>query len=49
MALSVEDCKRIVEASDRNGRKYMMMETVVYSREFLYVKSLYDSGELGRA
>jgi len=48
MALSVEDCKRIVEASDRNGRKYMMMETVVYSREFLYVKSLYDSGELGR-
>ena len=26
----------------------MMMETVVYSREFLFVKELYDRGELGR-
>ena len=26
----------------------MMMETVVYSREFLFVKQLYESGELGR-
>ena len=26
----------------------MMMETVVYSREYLFVKELYDSGELGR-
>jgi len=48
MALRVEDCKRIVDAAAESGRKYMMMETVVYSREFLYVKSLYDSGEMGR-
>jgi predicted dehydrogenase len=26
----------------------MMMETVVYSREYLFVKELYDQGELGR-
>jgi predicted dehydrogenase len=26
----------------------MMMETVVYSREYLFVKALYDKGELGR-
>ena len=26
----------------------MMMETVVYSREFLFVKELYQKGELGR-
>jgi predicted dehydrogenase len=26
----------------------MMMETVVYAREFLYVKELYDNGDLGR-
>ena len=25
----------------------MMMETVVYSREFLFVKELFDKGELG--
>ena len=48
MALKVEDCRGIVEAAERSGMKYMMMETVVYSREFLYVKQLYDSGELGR-
>ncbi|MBN1670403.1 MAG: Gfo/Idh/MocA family oxidoreductase [Kiritimatiellae bacterium] len=28
MALSVEDCRRIVEAQARSGRQYMMMETV---------------------
>ena len=26
----------------------MMMETVVYSREYLFVKELYDKGELGK-
>ena len=30
------------------GKVYMMMETVVYSREYLFVKELYDKGELGR-
>jgi predicted dehydrogenase len=48
MALSVEDCKKIVETAKKTGKKYMMMETVVYSREFLFVKDLYDKGELGR-
>ena len=28
--------------------KYMMMETVVYAREFLYMKELYDNGDLGK-
>jgi predicted dehydrogenase len=48
MATSVEDCKRIVEAQRASGKQYMMMETVVYSREFLYAKELYESGEMGR-
>jgi len=48
MALSVEDCRRIVETQAESGRQYMMMETVVYSREFLYVKELYEKGELGK-
>ena len=48
MATSVEDCKRIVELCDRTGLRYMMMETVVFSREFLYVKELHDSGALGK-
>jgi predicted dehydrogenase len=48
MATSVEDCRRIVEAQQASGKNYMMMETAVYTREFLYVKSLRDSGALGR-
>ena len=48
MATSVEDCRRIVEACERTGRKYMMMETVVYSREFLFVQELLRKGELGK-
>jgi predicted dehydrogenase len=48
MATSVEDCERIVQASRDSGKVYMMMETVVYSREFLFVKELYERGELGK-
>ena len=48
MATSIEDCRRIVEAVERTGLKYMMMETVVYAREYLYIKELYDTGELGK-
>jgi predicted dehydrogenase len=48
MATSVEDCKRIVDAQRETGLVYMMMETVVYSREFLYVKELYERGTLGK-
>jgi predicted dehydrogenase len=48
MATSIEDCRRIVEAVERTGLKYMMMETVVFAREYLYIKQLYDSGELGK-
>ncbi len=48
MATSVEDCRAIVELCADTGLKYMMMETVVYAREFLYMKDLYDRGELGK-
>ncbi|MFT7677137.1 MAG: putative dehydrogenase [Planctomycetota bacterium] len=48
MATSAEDCERIVKAQRASGKTYMMMETVVYSREFLYVKQLHESGTMGR-
>jgi predicted dehydrogenase len=48
MATSVEDCKRIVDAQRRTGLTYMMMETTLYTREFLFVQDLYRSGRLGR-
>ncbi len=48
MATTVEECRQIVELTEETGLTYMMMETVVYAREFLYMKELYENGELGK-
>jgi len=48
MGTSIDECRQIVQAQRASGKLYMMMETVVYSREYLFVKELYDKGELGR-
>ncbi len=48
MATTVDECRALVAAQRAANKNYMMMETVVYSREFLYVKNLYDNGTLGR-
>lgn len=48
MATSIADLKAIVAAQKESGRNYMMMETAVYTRQFLYAKSLRDRGEFGR-
>jgi predicted dehydrogenase len=48
MATTVEECRQIVELAKETGLTYMMMETVVYAREFLFMKELYDNGELGK-
>src|SRR3954463_14031107 len=45
MATSIEECGQLVEQQRKSGKVYMMMETVVYSREYLFVKELYDRGE----
>src|SRR6187399_3332593 len=47
-ATTIDECRQIVEAQRASGTVYMMMETVVYSREYLFVKELYERGELGR-
>jgi predicted dehydrogenase len=48
MATSVADCEQIVRLTRETGLQYMMMETVVYAREFLFVRELYRQGELGK-
>ncbi|RRQ48139.1 gfo/Idh/MocA family oxidoreductase [Maribacter algicola] len=48
MATTVEECAEIVRLTQETGLTYMMMETVVYAREFLYMKELYENGELGK-
>jgi predicted dehydrogenase len=48
MATSIEDCKKIVDLVKKTGLTYMMMETVVYAREYLFMKELLDAGKLGK-
>jgi predicted dehydrogenase len=48
MATTVEECRQICELVKQTGLKYMMAETVVFSREFLFIKEMYQKGELGK-
>lgn len=48
MATTIEECEEIVNTVKETGLKYTMAETVVYSREYLFVKELYEKGELGK-
>jgi predicted dehydrogenase len=47
MATSIDDLWAIIHAQESTGRQYMMMETTVFSREYLFVKQLLDRGQLG--
>lgn len=47
MATDLESLGRIVAAQQASGTNYMMMETAVYTREFLFVRDLLARGELG--
>jgi predicted dehydrogenase len=48
MATTKQQIRDIVELQRKVDKVYMMMETVVYSREYLFAKELYEKGELGR-
>jgi predicted dehydrogenase len=48
MATTIDECRQIVSLVEKTGLTYMMAETVVYSREFLFIKELYEQGTLGR-
>ncbi len=47
-ATTVEECREIAAAAKASGKNYMMMETAIYTREFLYIRELRDTGKLGR-
>jgi predicted dehydrogenase len=48
MATTIDECQQICNMVKKTGFKYMMAETVVYSREFLFLKEMYQKGELGK-
>ncbi|HEY3280683.1 MAG TPA: Gfo/Idh/MocA family oxidoreductase [Armatimonadota bacterium] len=48
MATSLEDLQAVVAAQRASGRNYMMMETAVYTRQYLYARELKARGAFGR-
>ncbi len=48
MGMSLEELKQVIAARKAAGKNYMFMETTIFQREFLYLKELYEKGELGR-
>ena len=48
MAISLEGIQRITEAKRRSGKNYMMMETMLYTYQFFYVKELIELGKIGK-
>lgn len=48
MGTTIEECQEICQLVKKTGLKYMMAETVVYSREFLFIREIYQKGELGK-
>ena len=48
MVTTVADCEKICQLVADTGLKYMMAETVVYSREFLFIRDMYRKGEFGK-
>lgn len=48
MATSLEDIRAIFQAVRKSGKKYMMMETTLYTYQYFYVKQMLESGEMGK-
>lgn len=47
MGLSLEELSAVLEAEQRSRKSYMMMETAVFTREFLWAAEVARKGELG--
>ncbi|HRK22323.1 MAG TPA: hypothetical protein PLX06_10965, partial [Fimbriimonadaceae bacterium] len=48
MGMNLVQLSEVVNLVRRTGLRYMMMETAVYTREFLFAQSMRDRGELGQ-
>lgn len=48
MATSLDDIRAILAAVKESGKNYMMMETQIFARNFLYACELRDRGEFGQ-
>ena len=47
MATDLDGLRHVLDAQRRSGKNYMMMETGVYTREFLFALGMVERGEMG--
>lgn len=47
MGTTIEDLQRVVNAVKESGKNYAMMETTIFTRNFLYAKNMLDTGVMG--
>ncbi|MCD6416841.1 MAG: Gfo/Idh/MocA family oxidoreductase [Planctomycetes bacterium] len=47
MGLTLDELRDVIAAQRESGKNFMMMETSVYTREFLFAKDMMERGELG--
>ncbi|MCL1795447.1 MAG: Gfo/Idh/MocA family oxidoreductase, partial [Clostridia bacterium] len=47
MATTIDALRAIIDARQRSGKRYMMMETAVYTRHCLHVRHLIERNEIG--
>jgi predicted dehydrogenase len=48
MGLSLQELHDVIAAQKESNKNYMMMETAVYTREYLFVQDMHRKGEFGR-
>jgi len=48
MSMTLDGIREIVRAQHESGKVYMLMETTLYTRQFLNAAELYRKGELGQ-
>lgn len=48
MATTLDEIRSIVSAIRKSGKKYMMMETTLYTYQYLYIQQMLEAGEMGR-
>ncbi|MEK3722711.1 Gfo/Idh/MocA family protein [Paenibacillus sp. FSL H8-0034] len=48
MATTIEDIHAIIAAQKQSKKNYMMMETTIYTYQYLFAKEMFEKGEFGR-
>ena len=48
MALSSEECQKMIDAARKNGKRLMVAQCIRFSNDYRYLKKTVESGTLGR-